>query len=378
MKSTFGMALAGGGARGAYAAGVLRYLFTEAPKELGYVPWPKIVGGTSVGALNGYFAACQSSIEVQRMHDIWTNLTVEDIYKVPFRGAFGTIKGLYKSAQRAAVLDPAPLLKLIQQEASRRTLRESIRSGRCRAFVISATQLHTGKNVLFLDTADPNFSMPPPPLGSIIRTPLYPEHLLASAAIPLVFPPVRINDTLYVDGGLRQNAPLHPVMYGGADRILVIGTRTMKSLPANPNAEASLGLVAGKTLNALTLDPVERDNLAADRINKLIEWGVAKYGGQFAEDLEAETGMRAIKILHLRPSMDLGKLAADVYTPEKIKGSWGLQWFLDKLYEQSETSGESDLLSHLLFDKCYTKSAEQLGFEDAKEQKERIVQFLSM
>jgi len=376
MNTTFGMALAGGGARGAYAAGVLRYLFRELPKDLGYIPWPKLVGGTSVGALNGFFAASQSMLEIHRMYDIWSTLSVEEIYRVPFQGAFGTLKGIYKSAQRASILDPTPLLSLIQKEASRRSLRDSIGSGKCLAFIVSATQLHTGKNVLFLDTADPDFFIPDPPQGFVIKTSLYPKHLLASAAIPLVFPPVKIDGCLYVDGGLRQNAPLHPIIYGGSDRILVLGTRTMKSLPVKAISKASLGLVAGKTLNALTLDPVERDNISAERMNRLIAWGVAKYGAGFAEDLERDTGMKEISILHLRPSMDLGKLASEVYKGSQIEGSWGLKWLLDKLYDQSKDTGESDLLSHLLFDKCYTKAAEALGFQDAKNQREDILNFL--
>jgi NTE family protein len=373
---TFGLALAGGGARGAYAAGVLRYIFTEVQNDLGYTPWPSLIGGTSVGALNGYFAACQSMSEIHRMTEIWTTMNVEDIYLVPFKSAFGVLRGIYRSTQRAAILDPTPLYELIKREASRRALRHSIAQGKCKAFVVSATQLHTGKNILFLDTSDPTFTIPPPPQGSVIRTSLYPEHLLASTAIPLVFPPVRIDGNLYVDGGLRQNAPLHPVMYGGATRILVIGTRTIKEMQTNKVAPASLGLVAGKTLNALTLDPVERDSLAAERFNRLIEWGVSKFGEKFADDLEKDTGLRATSILHIRPSIDLGKLAAEVFDPKKVSGSWGTQWLLNKLYEQSQESGESDLLSHLLFDKCYTKEAEALGFEDAKKQHQEILEFL--
>ena len=89
-------------------------------------------------------------------------------------------------------------------------------------------------------------------------------------------------------------------------------------------------------------------------------------------------GLKPISLLHLRPSFDLGKLAAQVYSPKEIKCSRSVKWFLDRLYHQSEESGESDLLSHLLFDRCYTAEAERLGFKDAQNQEEELLQFFSL
>ena len=372
----FGMALAGGGARGAYSAGLLRYLYTELPKHLGFEPWPKVVSGTSVGALNGYFAASQSLIEVVRCTELWTNFSVEDVYTLPFKGWIHIIKDLKGVARRSAFLDPTPLHNLIVQEAARRTIRHSIGSGKCKAFIVSATQLHGGENVLFVDTADPNFIIPPPPHGKILHQKLYPEHLMASSAIPLVFPPVDIGGVKYLDGGLRQNAPLHPLVHGHMSKILVLGTKVHKTAPLNLG-QSSLSAIAGKTLNALTLDPVERDTLVADRINELIDWGVQRYGPEFATQLKQDMGLEQIEILHLRPSVDLGKLAVDSYTPETIEGSKQLRWFLDRLYHQADDTGESDLLSNLLFDSCYTGAAEQLGFEDGKRNEEALLQFFN-
>ena len=371
---TFGMALAGGGARGAYAAGTLRYLYTELPKKLGYQPWPKVVSGTSAGALNGYFAASQSIMEVHRCTALWTNFTVEQVYRLPFESWLKLIPDLRQAAQRASFLDPTPLGKLIEKEAARRTIRHSIGSGACQAFIVSATQLHGGDNVLFVDTADPKFRIPPPPHGRLVYHKLYPEHLMASSAIPLVFPPVEINGVLYVDGGLRQNAPLHPLVQGNMCKILVLGTKVMKPMATNP-AQKSISLIAGKTLNALTLDPVERDNLVANRINEIIDWGISTYGPQFAERLKADMGLEHIEILHLRPSVDLGKLAVEVYDESKIESSRQVRWLLSKLYEQADDSGESDLLSHLLFDTGYTSAAEDLGFSDAQKMESELLEF---
>jgi len=373
----FGMALAGGGARGAYSAGVLRYLYTELPKKLGFQPWPKIVSGTSAGALNGYFAASQELMEIHRCTELWSNFTVGQVYNLPFEGWLKLIPDLRSAAKRSSFLDPSPLGKLIEKEAARRTIRHSIGSGACQAFIVSATQLHGGDNVLFVDTADPNFRIPPPPHGRLEYHKLYPHHLMASSAIPLVFPPVEIDGVMYMDGGLRQNAPLHPLIQGKICKILVLGTKVMKPMSKNP-AQKSLSLIAGKTLNALTLDPVERDNLVADRINNIIDWGVDQYGPEFAKKLKSDMGLEKIEILHLRPSMDLGKLAVDVYEKDNIEGTRQVRWLLNKLYDQADGTGESDLLSHLLFDSCYTKAAEALGFSDAQNSETELLRFFGV
>ena len=101
------MALAGGGARGAYAAGVMRFLFTRLPNKIGYIPWPKLVSGTSVGALNGYFAACHNLDEINRMTEIWTNLTIPQIYELPYHGVFSTVRQLYRATKVGSMLIPA-------------------------------------------------------------------------------------------------------------------------------------------------------------------------------------------------------------------------------------------------------------------------------
>ena len=106
MKYKIGITLAGGGARGSYAAGVLRYLYSELPKKLGYIPWPYIVSGTSVGALNGYFAASHSMYEIRRMTDIWTNITLQDIYTIPKGGTISSIRTIWTSLQKSYLLKP--------------------------------------------------------------------------------------------------------------------------------------------------------------------------------------------------------------------------------------------------------------------------------
>lgn len=372
-----GLTLAGGGARGAYTAGVLRFVYTILPQKLGFIPWAKIVGGTSVGALNGYFAACHDIAEIRRMTEIWTSLSVDQIYTLPVDGLFSAVRRLMQATKQPNLLDASPLKTLIRQEASRRSLRKSIQQGRCKAFVIAATRLSSGQNICFVDTADDAFTIPAPPMGEVEYTKLYPEHLLASAAIPLVFPPVQVGPHLYVDGGLRQNTPIHPVLYGGVDRILIISTRTPKPIIPAANLEPSLGLIAGKALNALSLDPVERDARTAERINEILRWGVERYGPDFAHAIQNDLGLKGVDLIHIRPSQDLGQLAVECCDINRLHVASGTQWFLQRLYDQGLASGESDLLSHLLFDHSYTKVAEDLGFQDAKAQEDALLAFFA-
>ena len=376
MTYKIGITLAGGGARGAYAAGVLRYLYTELPKKLGYIPWPYIVSGTSVGALNGYFAASHSLYEIRRMTEIWTNLELQQIYTIPKGGAISSIRSLWKSLQQSYLLEAKPLQQLIEIEAQRRTLRHSIEGNQCKAFFVSATCLRNGENVVFMDTVDPDYTIKPPPKGSVIRTRLYPHHLMASSAIPILFPPVEIDGELYIDGGVRQNAPLHPLLYGGAEKIFVISTRAEKAQVSTEQLVPSLGLVAGKTLNALTLDPIERDGQRAQQLNDIIDWGTKKYGKNFAVDIQQDLGLQSIHMLQFQPSQDLGRLAVESVNIDEIKNESNLGWILERLITNAHNK-ESDFLSQLLFHKSYTKVAEELGFSDTKMRADEIISFLS-
>ena len=221
-----------------------------------------------------------------------------------------------------------------------------------------------------MDCVDPEYTITPPPKGRVVRTRLYPHHLMASSAIPVLFPPVEIDGEYYIDGGVRQNAPLHPLLYGGAEKIFVISTRAENPAKSNEPLNPTLGLVAGKTLNALTLDPIERDGQRARQINDIIDWGVKKYGNSFAEDINKSLGLKSVHMMQFQPSKDLGKLAVQSVDIPQIKTEGNLGWMLEKLITNAHNK-ESDFLSQLLLIKVIQKLAEELGLSIHNKEKRK-------
>ena len=374
----FGVTLAGGGARGAYIAGALRYLYTEIPKIIGYTPWPDLVSGVSVGAINGYFIASHSPYEIKRMTEVWTqDVRIDRIYHLPI-GPISFFRNLFQISKRASFLDASPLQKMVENEAGRRGLRHGIHPDRCKAFLVAATEVHSSKNIIFADTASPDIAVPAPKSGDVIRTKIYPHHILASGAIPLVLPPIEIDGKYYFDGGLRQYAPLSPLIHMGANKIMILGTRSEEEEdppiePPTPNLSA----VGSYALNAMSLDFVDRDLDITRRINRIIDWGVENYGKDFAKNLKRDLYIRSLKPLHLRPSMNLGQLAQQVFDPQKIQADYNTRWLLSWLHETKENFYGDYSLSFLLFDPVYTKAAEQLGFEDTQKREEELVNFFT-
>lgn len=382
-----GLVLSGGAARGAYQAGVLRFLFRTLPKKLGVVPWPKVVSGTSVGALNGVFLVPRSPAYMVYLSRVWQRMRIPDIYSVKGRDVLSSLTGL-GGGNVSAMLDPSPLHRLVQGLFPHEGIRASIDTGAMRAFILSATALQTGLNTLFLDTASQSLDLDPLPGTQVRRTHMRPEHLLASSALPFLFPPTNVDGDKYVDGGLRQNTPLRPVLHSGVDRVLVISPHSPKELLGVDRPEKvieehhevvpTLAFLAGKSLNALMADPVDRDLAAAEKTNRLIEWGVRTYGPGFADQIRQDLGLRHIRILTLRPQIDLGAVANATYRAHPPPDVPHLRWLLNLLVDRAnEAGGESDLLSYLYFDREFTARIEAQGHADAKANEEQLVRFLT-
>jgi NTE family protein len=381
--------LAGGGARGAYEAGVLRFVLKDLPKRLGVPIAADLVCGTSVGGINGsYIAARNGDPEgADDLSTFWQELSISEVYRFEALDLLRSPMRLFRgrTADAMGAVDPSPLHALIRNEFPFASLYQTLASGRLQALVLAATDVVSGQAVQFVDGEIGPNALPPPSDVHRFSTRITSEHILASCAIPFLFPPIEIGPRAFVDGSLRQNTPLGPALRLGATSALVVGTKRAKRKRAasmdESDAQASSAFLIGKTLNALLLDPVHQDIERINLINDILSWGTQHYGEGFAghlnEALRPKLGrsLREVDILPIHPSEDLGRIAAESWDADKIEASRATRMLLHAISDGGDT-GEADLLSYLLFDRSYTGIIEQLGHDDAVAQETEIIRFL--
>ncbi|MCP4918026.1 MAG: hypothetical protein GY913_14025 [Proteobacteria bacterium] len=386
---TTALVLQGGGARGAYEAGVLRFITNEIVPRLDKPMEIPLVSGTSVGALNGAFIAGHGLHPTtgRRLSRIWRNLEVGDVWE--FDGL-----DLLRSPSRlwapdpdigSAFLDARPIQKLVRKLFPAKGMRRAFESGTLKAFVVAATEVATGRASLFVEAA-PGFEHEMPyPQVTVRPVRMTSEHILASSAIPFLFPPISIDGQPFVDGGLRQPTPLSPMLRMGADRALVVGVkrpfaiRSQKAL-SQPHENPNLVFLLGKVLNVLMLDPLEQDLSRLERLNAIFDWGTETYGEDFLARLNTVVapsrgaGYRRVETQLVLPREDLGRVAAQCYLTSEPRLSRATRFLLDTISDRE--GHEADLLSYLFFDRCYTSTLERLGWEDARAQEQELAAFL--
>ncbi len=402
--------LSGGGARGAYEAGVLSYLYQELPQHLGRAPHFDIVTGTSVGALHATFLAAHQDDPgaVQRLREVWFSLSVErifgprgvtDVLRLPLRLlGLGSpppplpAKASGVSERLPGLFDTGWLEELVVQNIDWQRLRARLDSGVVDALALAATEIATGRSVVFVDRG---MRQPPAwardPFVIARPTKITPAHTLASAAIPLVFPALRIERAYYCDGGLRLNTPLAPALRLGAERVLVVSLRYVRP-PEEEDRIArrreasyqSLAYLAGKALNALLLDRVEDDVERMRTLNTLLRTVVDCCGEEFLRRIndaiarERGAAYRVVEPLLLRPSRDLGELAGECLQ-HRSPGRGLRDWLGQRVvrWTASGTVSEADLLSYLYFDRCYASHLFELGRKDAERMQPELARFFS-
>jgi NTE family protein len=281
------------------------------------------------------------------------------------------------------LFDVMPMAKLIEREIPWRAIARTLRHGHLSALSVSATEIATGRTVTFMQTG-PDGALPSqaPPRTVIRGAHITPLHALASASIPLLFPPVRIGDELFMDGGVRQNTPIAPALRLGATHVLAIGlSRELRDVHTGERHRApSAALILGKVLNAFLLDHIQSDFEVLTRLNHLIEDGERIFGPGFCDavsDAAARRGAppyRRVETLVVRPTTDLGRLAAGhVRTSKMEKGSLVARRLLSLVDVGEET--EADLASYLLFDGSFTRKLIALGRSDAEARRGELLEF---
>lgn len=365
--------LAGGGAHAAYQVGVLCAISERLPD----FEFP-ILTGVSAGAINiAYLAAYHGPMRaaVQVLRREWGRLTVEQVYRVrPARLATAGLRWLGNMALGRhggitlirGLMDMEPLRRFLGQGVDFRGIDSNIVAGRLRAVAVSATSYASGETVTFVhgSGALPSWRRA---LRHSERTPLTLDHVMASAAIPILFPAVRLGQQFYGDGSVRQLAPLAPAIHLGARAVLMITMRPDPELvppPARLGTEyPSVAEVLGFLLQTVFLDAPEADAERLERINQLLE--TLPPGAPVPSDL------KPIRLLLLRPSRDVGTLALEqhVRLPPLVR------WLVRGMGGQR--AGAADFLSYLLFDPAYTTALIELGYADAQNEWARIERFLS-
>ncbi|MGZ3745650.1 MAG: patatin-like phospholipase family protein [Pseudobdellovibrionaceae bacterium] len=372
-----GLVLTGGGARAAYQVGVLRGIFhlTQFEKN----PF-QVISGFSAGAINGtWLASCHEDFNraTQTLWEGWAALTSEQIFKtapLPFLNiGFRWVKdrsfgGMGKKQQITYLLDTSPLNQFIKSKINFQTLNDHLRAGILHGVSVTATNYHTGHSTTFFSGS--SLIQDWQSLNRISRrSELSSHHVMASAAIPIFFPPVRIEDAFYGDGMIRLNAPLSAAIRMGADRLLVIGIRGPSSTsPTSPQTQEtiSVGEIAGTILNGLFFDSLDADLARSARINRTLSVMTA------SELAREPDKLRLIPVLALKPSEDIGNIPA--VTLSRIPST--LRFLLKGLGLDEEKN--KDLLSYLSFEPRYMRTLLELGYEDTLQKKDEILEFFAL
>jgi NTE family protein len=401
--------LSGGGARGAYEAGVARYLVEELPRRLGHSIDIDILCGTSVGAIHACFLAATAHEDDQRgarLVDLWKSMKIDEVLPLSFRDLIRIPRRLFGLRRVAEAIrsgnPPDRLYGLLNTQALERFvvravpwkhIKTNIRAGRIEAVCVAATQITTGRVAIFIENRDrqvARWTRDPTIVARATR--LTPHHALASASIPMLFPAVRIGSTYYADGGLRLNTPLAPALRLGADRVLVIALRqeprqAHEAAMAEQRVEeyASPTFLFGKVLNALLLDPIDTDLARMRLMNEILDDGEKAFGSEFLERInvvanrERANPFKRIDDLVIRPSADLGRLAGQVLENMRDDqlSSPLLRLAARNLRGEPGRTPESDLLSYLLFDGNFLAPLTDLGFADARAKEEELARFFT-
>lgn len=364
--------LPGGGARGAYQVGVLRAIADMHGD--GHLPFP-VITGTSAGAINaamlaGYARDFRTGVD--RLEHLWSNLRCHDVFRVDLRETVAkTLRwtgamalGFLGITAPPAVLNNAPLRALLRREVDRDGIAEAIDRGVLRALAITASAYTSSRAVSFFQ-AHSSIEEWERPRRVGQRTAIDIEHLMASSALPLIFPACKLGHEFFGDGGMRMTSPLSTPIRLGADRLLIVGTRDEVPDPSPVDVDApapSIGEIGGYLLDIIFMDQLQADLTRLERVNRTLS--------HVPESERPKTGLRHIDHLMIKPSADLRTVAErHVHrVPRTVRfmlrrvGAWGPGMRLP---------------SYLLFEGPFCRELMELGYHDAQQQRHDIEALLT-
>ena len=373
--SDFGLVMGGGGARAAYQVGVLRFMARRFPDFC--VPY---ITGVSAGAINAALMASHHGTFIQavdELNHLWGHLTIEDVFRVDTRtlvkNGFRWLRqlasgGIGTSDPAKSLVDTQPLRQYLSEvlhavDGELTGIQYNLDHGCLRAVALSTSSYSTGQSVTWVQGSE--IKEWERPQRTARKTTIGVEHVMASAALPLFFPAIQVGAEWYGDGGVRLTAPLSPALHLGARRILAISTRYER-----PKREAAVtdvhgypppAQVVGALTNAIFLDLLDHDAMRLERLNRLLEF----------VPREEREGLAPVRLLTLRPSRDLGRLAGEYEArlPKAFR-------FLTRGLGTKQTRSP-DFLSLILFQPDYLRALMDIGEEDAENRSAEIEAFLS-
>ena len=376
MKKKVGLVLPGGGARGAYQVGVLK-AFLEISKTKSESPFD-IFSGTSAGAINGAFLASEAHIfdhSIVSLIDVWSNFTSNKVYKTDpitmFKSSLHwfltVISGGVLISNPTSLLDNQPLRNLLRETIKFPDIQNNIESSSIESLALTSASYRSRKSCTFFQ-ANSNANNWNKTHREGKKTLINLDHLMASVALPLIFPAVRIKDEYFGDGAMRQATPLSPAIRLGAEKLMIISAKETddRFQYNNPGEQyPSFAKIAGYMLEALFLDGLYSDIERLNRINQII-----KNSGDSEIKTNSKT-MKYVDYLVISPSEDLNEIAQKHYQ----NMPFSIRLLLQGLGLLKDS--KSELLSFLLFESVYTSELIDLGYRDGIAKKEEIAEFMS-
>ncbi len=366
--------LSGGGARGAYQVGVLKGL-AETLKSIGVENPFRILSGASAGAINtAQLAAATENFEtaIEKLVYLWSSLTPEQVFKADVLSLNKfSISSLLGGGSKPSLfsmnslLDTSPLKKLIEKNCDFSQIQKNLDQRKYDSIIVTANNYIEGGAISFVQTPQV-FDSEKLNWGDTrrkpIKTNLDSSHILASSAIPILFPPVLVGNEYYGDGCVRNNTPCSPSLRLGAQKLFVIGVRSQQRQTILASTDkthpVSMIRILNTLLNAVLLDSVEQDVQRIQRINQLVDGS------------KNNANLKKIPAICISPSRNIGEIARE----RSHKLPRILRLTISAFGDLSEAS---EILSYLMFESDFCKKLIEMGYEDALNSKKEIIQFFS-
>jgi NTE family protein len=382
MENAVGLVMTGGGARGAYQVGILKRIGEIKRVQTHDNPFP-IIGGSSAGAINGSALAAGSddfALATKVLARVWSDLRPSDVFRCDVLSqahnsltwildlSFG---GIFGGGNARSLLDATPLRRFLTTHLHCDRIRGNIKRGHLYALAISTTNFNSGESYLFIQGKEGH------PLWNRVRlvtvaTRITVDHICASAAIPLIFQPVRLKigrrSAFFGDGCVRLQQPLSPVIRLGAEKVFAIGVRCENlehQKEPTEEKDPSLAQVMGVLFNVIFLDHLATDIEHLERLNQRLSNGHIIHPG-----IEGYEEMRPLTSLLMTPSVDLSQLAEQ----HQRDIPYLIQYFVNSLGRDAASC--ADLMSYLLFASKYTRALIEIGYADASQRIDEIESFL--